>query len=178
MRKPRAFQQFLFSLWKITKLSWHVCSLGLDQPMTHLWILFLKQKFCLQWPFPINKCVNVGNTQLNQEYCKFSLVRQLSLYCLVDELRQGGFVPRRRKKIKIKIYILTLVGGKNKKKVGKWLFIVKINKFNWNICSFGKKNPLIFRHVGGKIKKIMKCQFFFLVGHNFTASEDLVDQTI
>ncbi len=43
------------------------------------------------------------------------------------------------KKIKIKIYILTLVGGKNKKKVGKLLFILKINKFNWNLCSFGEK---------------------------------------
>ncbi len=48
------------------------------------------------------------------------LLRQLSLYCLVDELRQGCFVTRRtKKKIKIKIYIFTLVGGKNKKKVGK-----------------------------------------------------------
>ncbi len=39
-------------------------------------------------------------------------------------------------------------------------------------------NPLIFGYVGGKNKKIMKCQFFSLVGHNFTASEDLVNQTI
>ena len=33
------------------------------------------------------------------------------------------------KKIKIKIWILILVGGKNKKKVGKLLFLLKINKF-------------------------------------------------
>ncbi len=31
-----------------------------------------------------------------------TLVRQLSLYCLVDELRQGCFVPRRREKNKNK----------------------------------------------------------------------------
>ncbi len=56
----------------------------------------------------------------------FFYIGQLSLYCLVVELRQECFVPRRRK----------------------------------------------------KNKKIMKCQFFFLVGHDFSASEDLVDQTI
>ena len=39
-------------------------------------------------------------------------VRQLSLYCLADELRQGCFVHYQRKKIKI--YNLTLVGGKKK----------------------------------------------------------------
>ena len=38
------------------------------------------------------------------------------------------------------------------KKVGKGLFIVKTNKFNWNLCNFGKNYPLIFGHVGGKIK--------------------------
>ncbi len=57
-------------------------------------------------------------------------IRPHSLYCLVDKLRQGSFVHCRRKKIKIKINILPLVGGKNKKKVGKLFLQVKISKFH------------------------------------------------
>ncbi len=37
---------------------------------------------------------------------------------------------------------------------------------------------LFFVHVEGKKKKRMKCQIFFLAGHDFTTLEDLVDQTI
>ena len=44
----------------------------------------------------------------------FFITRQLSLYCLVDELRQGCFVPCRRKKNKNKN--LHFDSGRRKKK--------------------------------------------------------------
>ena len=82
----------------------------------------------------------------------------LSIYSLASKLRQGYFVLCQRK-MKLKMCILTLVGGK--KKVGKWLFLAKINKFHKVLCSFWQKISLSFGHDGGKK---MICQFLFLSG--------------
>ena len=73
--------------------------------------------------------------------------RQVSLYCLVDEPRQGCFVPCRRKK---KNKNLDFDSGRREKKVEKWLFIVKINYSVEIYAVLEKKNPLIFGHVGEK----------------------------
>ncbi len=67
------------------------------------------------------------------------------------------------------------------KRLGSSHYIVWLTRSEKGVlCLVGEKKIkiLIFGHVGGKNKKIMKCQFFFLVRHNFTASEDLVNQTI
>ncbi len=88
-------------------------------------------------------------------------------------------MPRRREKNKNKN--LHIDSGRRKKFKKSWrvTFYSKNKQIQLEFMQFWKKNPLIFGHVGGKYKKIMKCLFFFLVGHNFTAaSEDLVDQTI
>ena len=73
------------------------------------------------------------------------------------------FDSRRRKKIK-KSWKVTLS--------------IENQQIPYIFMQFLEKNPLFFVHVGGKNKKRMKCQIFFLVGHDFTTSEDLVDQTI
>ena len=55
---------------------------------------------------------------------------------------------------------------------------VKMSKFHNKesiSISFWEKIVRFFGHVGGEKTK---CQDFFLIGHNFTMSEDLVDQTI
>ena len=57
-------------------------------------------------------------------------------------------MPRRREKIKIKLYILTLVGGKNKKKL-EVTFYSKNKQIQLELMQFLEKNPLIFGHVGG-----------------------------
>ncbi len=85
----------------------------------------------------------------SSHYIVWSTSSDKGVFCLV-----GG------KKIKIKIYILTLVGGKNEKKVRKWLFIVKINKFSWNLCSFGKKLLWFLGMSEEEIKKDWNLTFF------------------
>ncbi len=78
--------------------------------------------------------------------------------------------------MKIKIWILTLVGGKSKKKVGTLLFLLKINKVHMDLCNFLRKKILCVLSMSEEKK--MKSQFFFSSGRIFTTSEDLVDQTI
>ena len=77
--------------------------------------------------------------------------------------------------MKIKIYILSLVGGK---KNWNLTFYSKNKQIQLEFMQFWGKNSLVFGHVGGKNKKNNEMSIFFLLGHNFTASEDLVDQTI
>ncbi len=71
------------------------------------------------------------------------------------------------KKIKIKIWILILVGGKNKKKVGKLLFLLKINKLHIYLCSFWKKILHFLCMSEEKIKKELNVRFFFSSGMIF-----------
>ncbi len=97
----------------------HLILTQMIMPVVHIGLLSRHHQVCFSVSFEqyLNKEQVLLYITLSF-YIVFSCFRQLSLHCLVDELRQGCFVPRRRKKkIKIKIYILTLV-GKKKKKVG------------------------------------------------------------
>ncbi len=73
---------------------------------------------------------------------------------------------------------MILVGGKIKKMSESYFFYWKSTNSIYIYAVFEKENPLFFVHVGGKNKKKNEMSDFFLVGHDFTTSEDLVNQTI
>ena len=84
-----------------------------------------KDKKCRIWGFgePRNfhPCLKPQWTLSLLETCQLDLIRPYSVYCLVDELRQGSFCSRRREK-KNKIFFLAHIGGKNEKYAGKLVF--------------------------------------------------------
>ncbi len=105
----------------------------------------------------------LGDTQ----YIVWSTSSDKGLFALV-----GG------KQIKNKTSYLARIGGKNKKDGLKLVFYHENRQIPYDLSAFLIKISLFFLHVGGKNKKKLNCQFFFLVGHDFFTSEDLVDQTI
>ena len=107
------------------------------------------------WPWPFVKWSWQQYANVQRCTCYFLAVRPLSVYCLVDELRQGCFVLRRRKKNKNKK--LDFDSGRRKKikkKLESWFFYWKTTNSVWIYAVFGKKNPLFFVYVGGKNKKM------------------------
>ena len=143
------------------------------------WVyLFLTQTYCknrslysLKSSDPILCASLIKNKFFSEWVAKIMKLRQFSLYCLVDELRQGCFVPRRRKKNKNKN--LHFDSGRRKKRKS-WkvtFFLVKLTNSIRIYAVLGKKS---FDFWACRRKK-MKCQFFFLVGHNFASSADLVN---
>ena len=97
-------------------------------------------------------------------YILQGIIRRHSVYCLVDELRQGSLCPRRRKKnkkIKNELSYLACIGGKNKKDALKLVFYHENRQIPYNLCTFIIKISLFFFHVGGKNKKNTELPILF-----------------